>query len=76
MPMINSKTVSKQDLIKLGYKDHTARNLICQAKKIMVKRGYTFYDNKRLGRVPTEVVESIIGVKLHDEVNGVIEDDQ
>ncbi|GED81029.1 hypothetical protein FC62_GL000613 [Amylolactobacillus amylotrophicus DSM 20534] len=48
----------------IGYKEHTARSLICQAKAIMVQNGYPFYNNRRLGRVPTEVVESIIGTKL------------
>lgn len=66
------QTICKQDLIELGYKEHTARNLICQAKTIMVQKGYPFYNNKRLGRVPTHVVESILGVNLHIEESDVI----
>ncbi|MGL9729625.1 DUF3173 domain-containing protein [Enterococcus sp. DIV0756] len=69
------QTICKQDLIELGYKEHTARNLICQAKKIMVQKGYPFYNNKRLGRVPTHVVESILGVNLHIEESDVIENE-
>ena len=57
-------TICKQDLVTLGYKEHTARNLICQAKTIMVQRGYPYYNNRRLGRVPTEVVYSIIGTSV------------
>lgn len=70
------QTICKQDLIELGYKEHTARNLICQAKTIMVQKGYPFYNNKRLGRVPTHVVESILGVNLHIEESDVIEYDK
>lgn len=69
------QTICKQDLIELGYKEHTARNLICQAKTIMVQKGYPFYNNKRLGRVPTHVVESILGVNLHIEESDVIENE-
>lgn len=48
--------------MKMGYLEHTARNIICEAKSIMVQQGYPFYNNKRLGRVPVSVVESIIGI--------------
>lgn len=67
------QTICKEDLMNLGYKEHTARNLICQAKTIMVQQGYPFYNNKRLGRVPTETVESIIGVNLYITESDVVE---
>ncbi|MDF2910441.1 MAG: hypothetical protein K0Q56_1322 [Sporolactobacillus laevolacticus] len=33
----------------------------------MVQQGYPFYNNKRLGRVPKETVESILGCGLELE---------
>jgi len=45
--MINNCTISKTELMKLGYKEHTAISIIRQAKQIMVKQGYAFYNNKR-----------------------------
>ena len=57
-------TINKQDLINLGYKRHTAESIIRQAKQIMVQQGYAFYNNRRLGRVPTCTVESILGISL------------
>lgn len=69
------RTICKQDLMDLGYKEHTARSLICQAKTIMVQQGYPFYNNKRLGRVPVHIVESIIGVKLYGKESDVIENE-
>lgn len=57
-------TISKQDLINLGYKKHTAESIIRQAKQIMVQQGYAFYNNRRLGRVPTCTVENILGISL------------
>jgi hypothetical protein len=65
---MNVKTLSKDDLVVMGYKVHTAQTLIRQAKQIMVQRGYPFYNNKRLGRVPREAVEEIIGFSLDVEM--------
>lgn len=62
--MINNCTISKTELMKLGYKEHTAISIIRQAKQIMVKQGYAFYNNKRLGRVPKSVVENILGISI------------
>ena len=57
-------TVTRQDLVSIGYQSETARKIIAQAKSILISRGYLFYDNKRLGRVPVNVVEEILGVQL------------
>lgn len=69
--MINNCTISKKELMKLGYKEHTAISIIRQAKQIMVKQGYAFYNNKRLGRVPKSVVENILGISI--QVNNTSE---
>ena len=67
-----SVTVCKEDLIRIGYKPYQAISLIRQAKAIMVQRGCPYYNNKRLGRVPRETVEEILGVCLVEmsDVNG------
>jgi len=65
---MRNKIICKDDLISVGYAPHTASNLIRQAKVIMVQKGYPFYNNKRLGRVPRETVESILGVELKMEL--------
>ena len=57
-------TITRQDLVQLGYKSETSRKIIAQAKSILIKRGYIFYNNKRLGRVPVEVVEEILGLHI------------
>lgn len=69
--MINNCTISKTELIKLGYREQTAISIIRQAKQIMVKQGYAFYNNKRLGRVPKSVVENILGTSI--QVNNTSE---
>lgn len=60
-------TITKDDLVKIGYSNHTAIMIIRQSKQIMVQQGYPFYNNKRLGRVPKETVESILGCELELE---------
>ncbi len=69
--MVNSNIVTKRNLEQLGYLPHTASTIIRQAKQVIVQRGYPFYNNKRLGHVPKNVVEEIIGVSLEgDIING------
>ena len=61
------QTMNKEDLIKMGYNPYTAISIIRQAKLIMVKKGYAFYNNRRLGHVPISAVEEILGVSLFKE---------
>ena len=37
------------------------------------QKGCAYYNNKRLGRVPREVVEEILGVSFESEMSGVNE---
>lgn len=53
-----------KDIMALGLSKGTAYSVLRQAKHIMMERGFDFYDNKRLGSVPTEVVGEILGVEL------------
>lgn len=43
--------------------------IIRQAKRSMVQQGYEFYSNRRLGRVPIEAVEAIIGASLRKDAD-------
>ncbi|WP_368651425.1 DUF3173 domain-containing protein [Lactococcus raffinolactis] len=62
--MDNSSVVNKNDLVALGFKVGTATSIIRQAKYLMINKGFTFYENKRLGAVPRSAVEEILGIKL------------
>ena len=61
--MINN-TISQKDLIEMGYKQYTAMQIIHQARKLMVNKGYRFYDRKRLMVVPKSAVSEVLGVEL------------
>ena len=53
-----------KDIMALGLSKGTAYSVLRQAKRIMMERGFDFYDNKRLGAVPTDVVAEILGLEL------------
>ena len=59
-------TVTKKDLVSLGYGPSFASDIIRQAKKIMIDKGHDYYQSKKLDRVPTEAVETLLGIKLPD----------
>ncbi|WP_431768835.1 DUF3173 domain-containing protein [Senegalia massiliensis] len=59
--------ITKNDLIeKLGFGPSQSSDIIRKAKYLMVNKGYGYYENRRLGRVPIEAVEEILGIELLD----------
>lgn len=68
MTMYKKKTIDANELVdELGFKMHQARDIIRLAKVTMVNRGYSMYNNKRLGVVPRTVVEELTGISLKEE---------
>jgi predicted HAD superfamily phosphohydrolase len=62
-------TVTKSDLIALGYGTSFAANIIREAKKLMISKGHTYYQSRKLDRVPKEAVEEILGITISDRQN-------
>ncbi len=60
-------TVTKQDLIKLGYGNSFSADIIKKAKELMISKGHTYYQSRKLDRVPREAVEELLGIKFSDE---------
>lgn len=56
--------VTKEELMNLGYGKYQAEDIIRKAKATMVSKGYSYYLNKRLGRVPVSAVESVLDIEL------------
>ena len=50
-------TVTKKDLIALGYGTSFSADIIRKAKKLMIEKGHTYYQSRKLDRVPKEAVE-------------------
>jgi Protein of unknown function (DUF3173). len=57
-------TVTRQDLIELGYGNSFATDIIREAKKLMISKGHTYYQSRKLNRVPADAVEELLGIKL------------
>ncbi|MEY8266088.1 DUF3173 domain-containing protein [Lachnospiraceae bacterium 64-25] len=62
-------TVTKGDLIVLGYGPSFAADIIRETKKLMVSRGHTYYQSRKLDRVPKEAVEELLGITIPDKQN-------
>ncbi|WP_311773955.1 DUF3173 domain-containing protein [Listeria booriae] len=60
--LLMHSTVSKDDLIELGFRPYQAKPIIREAKHYMVAQGYPYYNNKRLGCVPSYAVDNIVGL--------------
>lgn len=60
-------TICRKDLEALGFKSNQAVTIIRQAKIKMVNKGYPYYNNKRVGVVPRQIVEEITGIPLSQE---------
>ena len=59
-------TVTKKDLIALGYGTSFSEDIIRKAKKLMIEKGHTYYQSRKLDRVPKEAVEELLGITLSD----------
>ena len=64
-------TVNFKDVMELGFPKHTARSIIKQAKIQLVNRGLTLYTNNRIGTVPREIVEKILGIQFPIKKEGI-----
>ena len=62
-------TVTKKRSDCIGVCPSFSADIIKQAKNLMIERGHTYYQSRKLDRVPKEAVEEILGIKLPDEQN-------
>ncbi|MDU2583221.1 MAG: DUF3173 family protein [Anaerococcus hydrogenalis] len=61
------KFIDKKKLIDLGFKENQAITIIRMAKHNLANNGYAYYNNKRLGVVPSFAIEEILGFSFSDE---------
>ena len=60
-------TVTKKDLIELGYGTSFSADIIKRAKELMITKGHSYYESRKLDRVPREAVEEILGINFSDK---------
>ena len=57
-------TVTKKDLIALGYGTSFSADIIRKAKKLMIEKGHTYYRSRKMGREHKAAVEGLVGITL------------
>ena len=57
-------TVTKSDLIAMGYGPSFASDIIKEAKKLMISKGHTYYQSRKLDRVQKEYDEELLGITI------------
>ncbi len=60
-------TVTKSDLIELGYDPSFCGRYYQKGKKTDDFKGHTYYQSRKLDRVPKEAVEELLGITLPDK---------
>ncbi|MEG2908895.1 MAG: DUF3173 domain-containing protein [Erysipelotrichaceae bacterium] len=60
-------TVTKNELMKLGFGPSQSSDIIRKAKCLMLNKGYGYYASKKLGRVPIIAVEEILGFSIQND---------
>lgn len=65
--------ITKNEIMEqTGMTKAVASRIIREGKETMVKKGYPFYDNKRLNFCPVSVVNEMLGLDLKgNEYNAV-----
>lgn len=65
--------VNKEDIMSMtGYSESQSRTLIRLTKSKLVSDGFDWYRNKRVGRVPIQTIEVILGFELNPK-NDIID---
>lgn len=59
-------TVTKNELMNLGFGPSQSSDIIRKAKCLMLNKGYSYYASKKLGRVPIIAVEEILGFSIQN----------
>ena len=59
-------TVTKNDLIALGFSEGTSKRIIRQGKEILITRGFTVYQNKRIGTIPATIATELLGFDVQN----------
>ncbi|WP_131769106.1 DUF3173 domain-containing protein [Enterococcus faecalis] len=65
MVLLMLSTVTKKDIISLGFSPYQSQRVIREAKALLVERGCHFYSGKKISCVPVSVVEEILGIEVN-----------
>lgn len=58
LEMINARGIMEN----YGFSEYQSKQLIRKSKVLLIQLGYEYYNNRRVGRVPHDIVKKIIGI--------------
>ncbi|MFW8665028.1 DUF3173 domain-containing protein [Enterococcus entomosocium] len=61
------KTITRQDLIKMGFSQYYADKIFKECKDLLIANGYSFYRNNKIKRIPVSVIEEVLNISWKDE---------
>ena len=62
---MQSSVVTKEELIRMGFRPNQAKNILHEARQIMVRNGKKYWDNPRLQVASRAIIEDVIlGIPL------------
>lgn len=61
------KTATRQDIIKLGFSRYYADKIFKECKVLLITKGYSFYRNKKIKRIPISAIEELLHISWKEE---------
>ncbi len=60
------KTATRKDIVKLGFSKYYADKIFRECKTLLVKRGYTFYKQSKIKRIPVSIIEEVLHISWEE----------
>lgn len=60
------KTATRQDIIDLGFSQYYADKIFKECKELLVDKGYSFYRNSKIKRIPISVLEEVLYISWEE----------
>ncbi|EEI13389.1 hypothetical protein HMPREF0348_0095 [Enterococcus faecalis TX0104] len=60
------KTAPRQDIIKLGFSQYYADKIFKECKTLLITKGYSFYKNKKIKRIPVSIIEEVLHISWEE----------
>lgn len=60
------KTATRKDIVNLGFSQYYADKIFKECKALLIKRGYTFYEQSKIKRIPISVIEEVLHISWEE----------
>ncbi len=60
------KTATRKDLINLGFSQYYANKIFKECKELLVEKGYFFYRNSKIKRIPISILEEVLHISWEE----------